>query len=237
MRLRRPGEDMLAGIVVPIAREGWIFVAIFAIVTILLLALLPVLGFIALLLTAWCVYFFRDPERVSPNRGGLVITPADGVVQMIVDRDPPVELDMPAEPVVRVSVFMNVFDCHVNRVPCDGRIGRLVYIPGRFFNAAFDKASDQNERQLIRLDLDNGQQVATVQIAGLVARRIACYLRDGQQVVAGERFGLIRFGSRLDVYLPVGVTPLVAVGQRCIAGETVLADLRSGESQRFGEVR
>ena len=230
-------DGLLSGILVPVAREGWPFIGVFAGVSVLLFLVAEPLGYIGLILTLWCVYFFRNPDRVTPSREGLVITPADGVVQLIVDKAPPKQLEMGSEPVTRISVFMNVFDCHVNRLPCDGRIGKLSYIPGRFMNAALDKASEENERQMVRIDRHDGKQVAAVQIAGLVARRIVCYLQDDQAVLAGERFGLIRFGSRVDVYLPPGVSAQVAVGQRCIAGETVLADLLSGEPSRAGEVR
>jgi phosphatidylserine decarboxylase len=230
-------DGLLSGILVPVAREGWPFIGVFAGASVLLFLVAEPLGYVGLILTLWCVYFFRNPDRVTPNREGLVITPADGVVQLIVDKAPPKQLEMGSEPVTRISVFMNVFDCHVNRIPCDGRIGKLSYIPGRFMNAALDKASEENERQMVRIDRHDGKQVAAVQIAGLVARRIICYLRDDQGVLAGERFGLIRFGSRVDVYLPPGVSSQVSVGQRCIAGETVLADLLSGEPSRAGEVR
>ena len=230
-------DGLLSGILVPVAREGWPFIGVFAGVSVLLFMVAEPLGYVGAILTLWCVYFFRNPDRVTPNRDGLVITPADGVVQLILDKAPPKQLEMGDTPVTRISVFMNVFDCHVNRIPCDGRIGKLSYIPGRFVNAALDKASEENERQMLRIDRPDGKQVAAVQIAGLVARRIICYLRDDQTVLAGERFGLIRFGSRVDVYLPPGVASQVVVGQRCIAGETVLADLLSGEPSRAGEVR
>ena len=233
----RSSGDLLKGILVPIAQEGWPFIGIFAVATLLLSLVVGALGFLGLVLTVWCIYFFRNPDRVTPTREGLVVSPADGVVQMIADHAPPHQLDMGDDPVLRISVFMNVFDCHVNRVPCDARIGKLCYIAGRFINAALDKASEENERQMIRLDLQDGRQVAAVQIAGLVARRIVCYLQEDQAVSAGERFGLIRFGSRVDIYLPLGTVPLVIIGQRCIAGETVLADLRSDESPRIGSVR
>jgi phosphatidylserine decarboxylase len=230
-------DGLLSGILVPVAREGWPFIGVFAGVSVLLFMVAEPLGYVGAILTLWCVYFFRNPDRVTPSREGLVITPADGVVQLILDKAPPKQLEMGDTPVTRISVFMNVFDCHVNRIPCDGRIGKLSYIPGRFVNAALDKASEENERQMLRIDRPDGKQVAAVQIAGLVARRIICYLRDDQTVLAGERFGLIRFGSRVDVYLPPGVASQVVVGQRCIAGETVLADLLSGEPSRAGEVR
>ncbi|MBM85142.1 MAG: phosphatidylserine decarboxylase family protein [Rhodospirillaceae bacterium] len=230
-------DGLLKDVLVPVAREGWPFVGIFAGVTVLLFLLADPLGIIGTVLTVWCVYFFRNPERVTPSRDGLLISPADGVVQMIIDAVPPRELDMGEDPIPRISVFMNVFDCHVNRAPCDGRIGKLSYIPGKFMNAALDKASEDNERQMIRIDLSDGRRVAAVQIAGLVARRIVCYLQEDQTILAGERFGLIRFGSRVDVYLPKDVAPLAAVGQRCIAGETVLADMHADEAPRAGEVR
>ena len=238
MRSKQTDDDgLLSGILVPIAREGWPFVGIFAGVSALLFLVVEPLGYAGVILTLWCGYFFRNPDRVTSSREGLVITPADGVVQMIVDKAPPGQLEMGNDAVTRISVFMNVFDCHVNRIPCDGRIGKLSYIPGKFVNAALDKASEENERQMVRIDRPDGKQVAAVQIAGLVARRIICYLGDDQTVLAGERFGLIRFGSRVDVYLPAGVASQVVVGQRCIAGETVLADLLSVEPSRAGEVR
>jgi len=230
-------DSLLNNVVVPIAREGWPFIAIFSLVSLVLYFVYAPLGWVGLVLTLWCIYFFRNPDRVTPEREGLLISPADGIVQMIAEVAPPKELDMGSEPVVRVSVFMNVFDCHVNRIPCDGRIGRLVYVPGQFLNASFDKASEENERQMIRIDLDSGAFVGAVQIAGLVARRIICYLEDDQTVLAGERFGLIRFGSRVDVYLPPSAVSQVVIGQKCISGETIIADLKSDEPARSGEVR
>ena len=229
--------SLLDNVLVPIAREGWPFIAIFGFVSLILYFLYAPLGWIGLVLTLWCVYFFRNPDRVTPEREGLIISPADGIVQMIAEMSPPEELDMGSEPVVRVSVFMNVLDCHVNRIPCDGRIGKLVYVPGQFLNASLDKASEENERQMVRIDLDSGAFVGAVQIAGLVARRIVCYLEEDQIVLAGERFGLIRFGSRLDIYLPHGAVSHAVIGQKCVSGETVLADLKSDEAARSGEVR
>lgn len=221
----------------PIAREGWPFVGIAAGLAALLFLVAKPLGFLGVAGVAFCVYFFRNPDRVTPTRGGLVVSPADGVVQMIVDAPPPKDLDIGTEPVARISIFLSVLDVHVNRVPVDGRVTKLSYVPGSFVNAAMEKASEDNERQLVAVETPEGKKVAFVQIAGLIARRIICYLRDGQSVRAGERFGLIRFGSRMDVYLPEGVQPLVAVGQRCIGGETVLADMLSNEPGRRGEVR
>ena len=229
--------SLFDNVLVPIAREGWPFIAVFSLVSAVLYLLYAPLGWIGLVLTLWCVYFFRNPDRVTPEREGLIISPADGIVQMIAEVSPPEELDMGSVPVVRVSVFMNVFDCHVNRMPCDGRIGKLVYVPGQFLNASLDKASEENERQMIRIDLDSGEFIGAVQIAGLVARRIVCYLEEDQIVLAGERFGLIRFGSRVDIYLPNGAVSHAVIGQKCVSGETVLADLKSDEAARSGEVR
>ena len=224
-------------VLAPINPAGWPFIAIAGAITILLSWLWPPLGWVGAAATGWVVYFFRDPHRVTPLRPGLVISPADGIVQPIVKAPPPAELGMGTEPLTRVSIFLNVFDVHVNRVPADGEVVTTNYRPGKFLNAALDKASEDNERMSVRLRLLDAREIAFVQIAGLVARRIICDLKPGQKVDAGARFGLIRFGSRCDVYLPDGVAPLVIAGQRAIAGETVLADLNSGEPARFGEVR
>jgi phosphatidylserine decarboxylase len=229
---------MRRAVLVPIHRDGWPFIAAFAGVSLLLgAAVSQPLGWIGAVATLWCTYFFRDPDRVTPTRGDLVVSPADGVVQMIQPAVPPAELGMSGAPLARISIFLNVFDVHVNRVPADGTVARLAYRPGRFFNAALDKASELNERQSVRLATPGGRELAFVQIAGLVARRIRCDLQEGQPVRGGERFGLIRFGSRVDVYLPAGAAALVAVGQRMVAGETVIADLASSEPPRSGEVR
>ena len=220
---------------VPIHREGYRFIAIFAAVTAVLFWLnLTPLGWLGVILTLWCAYFFRDPERVTPLRDGLVISPADGRVSSIEEVMPPPELDLPREPITRISVFMNVFDVHVNRSPLDGVIRRIAYIPGAFINAELDKASEDNERQALTLELADGRLVGVVQIAGLIARRIVKFVNEGDRLMAGQRFGLIRFGSRVDVYLPKGVKALACVGQRAVAGETVLADLNSAESERSG---
>ena len=231
-------DVMRKAVLVPIHRDGWPFIAAFALISIGLGALVsePV-GWLGALATAWCVFFFRDPERVVPQRGSLVVSPADGLVQMIQPAVPPSELGMAPGPLTRVSIFLNVFDVHVNRVPADGVVTRLAYRAGTFFNAALDKASELNERQSVRMTLPDARELAFVQIAGLVARRIRCDLKEGQGVRAGERFGLIRFGSRVDLYLPQGTNPLVAVGQRMVGGETVIADLASNEPPRGGEVR
>ena len=218
----------------PIHREGWRFVAIFAAVALVLFWLnWDELAWLGVILTAWCAYFFRDPERVTPLSKTLVISPADGRVSSIVEVIPPPELDLPRELHTRISVFMNVFDVHVNRSPMDGRISKLTYVPGAFLNAELDKASEDNERQAITLDVEGGQQIGVVQIAGLIARRIVKFVGEGDRLSAGQRFGLIRFGSRVDVYLPKGIAPLACLGQRAIAGETVLADMAQSGPQRL----
>ena len=171
---------------------------------------------------------------MTPLRPGLVVSPADGRISMIEKLVPPPELDLDREPATRISVFMNVFDVHVNRSPSDGRIARIAYVPGAFLNADLDKASLDNERQAMTIELADGRALGVVQIAGLVARRIVKFVNDGDTLSAGQRFGLIRFGSRVDVFLPKGVEPLVSVGQRAIAGETVFADLQSAETGRLG---
>ncbi len=221
----------------PLHRAGWPFVAVFAAATALLAWWWLPFGVVGLLLTLWCAWFFRDPPRVTPTRPGLVISPADGRVQAIVAAVPPAELGLGGEARVRISIFLSLFDVHINRVPADGTVLRTAYRAGRFVNAALDKASEDNERMAVALRLPDGRALAFVQIAGLVARRIICTLRAGQVVLAGERFGLIRFGSRADIYLPAGIAPLVVVGQRTVGGETVLADLYSAEPARLGEIR
>ncbi|MDX2222011.1 MAG: phosphatidylserine decarboxylase [Rhodospirillaceae bacterium] len=221
----------------PLHPEGPGFVAIFLLATLILYWIWTPLGVAGLAASVWCFYFFRDPDRVTPTRAGLVISPADGYVQMIGQAPPPPELDMGAEPRTRISVFMSVFDCHVNRAPIAGTVVKEEYTPGKFLNATLDKASEDNERQALRLKTEGGAEYAVVQIAGLVARRIRCDVRVGQQLGTGQRFGMIRFGSRVDVYLPPGVAPLVAVGQHAVAGETVLADAASSEPAREGEKR
>jgi len=215
----------IKSVFVPIHPEGYPFLAIFAVATLLAGWLLPdVFFWLGVALTAWCYYFFRDPERTTPVREGLVIAPADGRISDIRELTPPPELDLDDRPRWRVSIFMNVFDVHVNRAPVDGRIVGLTYIPGKFLNAELDKASTDNERQAFTLEMDNGERIGMVQIAGLVARRIVRFVDRGDAVLAGQRIGLIRFGSRVDVWLPPGVKPQVLVGQRTYAGETVIAD-------------
>ena len=226
--------ETIKSVLVPIHPAGWMFIAIFAIASLLLAMMSSVLGFIGLVATAWCVYFFRNPPRVTPMREGLIVSPADGVVQKILSCVPPAELQLGDQPRTRISIFLNVFNVHVNRVPVEGSITHLHYQEGKFLNANLDKASDENERQSIKITMPNDITVGVVQIAGLVARRIICELKLGQSVKAGEVFGLIRFGSRVDIYLPHNVTPLVIVGQTMIGGETILADLKSQDDERVG---
>jgi phosphatidylserine decarboxylase len=221
----------------PIHREGYRFIGLFAAGTLVLFLLFRPLGWLGLGLTIWCYYFFRDPDRVTPVREGLIVAPADGFVSAIEPAVPPAELGMGPVTLTRISIFMNVFDCHVNRAPVGGRIDRIAYRPGKFLNASLDKASEENERNALSIVLPDSRRLAVVQIAGLVARRIVCEVATGDAIETGARFGMIRFGSRLDVYLPEGVAPLVAIGQYTTAGETVIADLRSDEPPRLGLVR
>jgi phosphatidylserine decarboxylase len=226
---------MLRSVLAPIHPDGWRFIAVAVLAALLLfwLGVAP-LGWLALAVAAWITYFFRDPWRVTPSRAGLVVSAADGVVVAADRVPPPKELDMGEAPMTRIGVFLNVFDVHVNRVPLGGRVKKLAYSKGRFLNASLDKASEENERMAIRIASTEGPDVAVVQIAGLIARRIVCTLKEGQEVATGERLGLIRFGSRTDVYLPAQWVPLVVKGQRVIGGETVIADAAAREPQREG---
>jgi phosphatidylserine decarboxylase len=227
-------NDILASIrrlLVPIHKEGYPFIGIGIVASLILGQLWEALGWLMAVITLWMCYFFRDPERVTPVRDGLVVSPADGRISMIVTVVPPGELDLPPEPMQRVSVFMNVFDCHVNRSPVTGRIAQLVYTPGLFLNAELDKASEDNERNGLVIETPT-TKIGVVQIAGLVARRIVSFVKAGDELGVGDRFGLIRFGSRVDVYLPLSAQVLVGVGQSAIAGETALADLKGHETPR-----
>ena len=226
-----------SSIVMPVHREGYPFIAAFAGATLVFYLLWTPLGWIGAGLTVWCYYFFRDPERVTPSRAGLVVSPADGVVSGAGPAGPPEELGLGNAPRNRVSIFMDVFNCHVNRAPVAGTVARIAYRPGRFVNAALDKASEDNERNGLVLALGDGREVGVVQIAGLVARRILCEVSEGDALETGARFGMIRFGSRLDVYLPEDVAALVAVGQTMVAGESVIADLASDEPARAGRAQ
>ena len=229
--------DMLSTVVKPIHKEGYKFIGIFAAATLLLFLIWQPLGWVGVGLTIWCYYFFRDPERQTPVREGLLVSPADGVISLIEPAVPPAELEMGDQALTRVSVFMNVFNCHVNRAPIGGRITRIAYRPGKFLNASLDKASADNERNSLAIEMADGRKIAVVQIAGLVARRILCEVEEGQTIATGARFGMIRFGSRVDVYLPEGVEPMVALGQSMISAETVIADLASKEPRRIAEAR
>ena len=221
--------------IVPIHPEGYKFIAIFAVIALILAWIWSPLGWIGFILTVWCAYFFRDPPRVTALREGLIVSPADGIVSSIGYFTPPPELGLGDKPLSRISVFMSVFDCHVNRAPVTGRITRIAYKPGLFLNADLDKASEDNERNSLIIETANGR-FGVVQIAGLIARRIVSFVHEGDSIGAGERFGLIRFGSRVDVYMPDSAVPLVGLGSRAIAGETVLADLSSTEPRRSYKV-
>ena len=211
----------------PVHREGLPFIGGFALVSLILFWIWSPLGWIGTALTIWCALFFRDPKRVTPVREGLVVAPADGRVSRVINAIPPPELNLGDRSMARVSIFMSVFDCHVNRSPITGRIEKIVYKAGTFINADLDKASENNERNSFVISTAT-TRIGVVQIAGLIARRIVCFVREGATVGAGERIGMIRFGSRVDVYLPDGVRPLVAEGQTAVAGETIMADLRAG---------
>lgn len=216
----------------PVHPDGHKFVGAGALAALLFFVLWPPLGWILAGITAWIVYFFRDPARVTPMRDGLVISAADGKISSIDKVRPPPELALGSQERVRISTFLSVFDVHIQRAPVSGRIVRSIYIPGAFLNAALDKASEENERRAIVIEMPGGGEIGVVQIAGLVARRIVTFSREGDSLAAGQRYGLIRFGSRVDVFLPPGAQPLVSVGQRAIAGETVFADLKSAEPER-----
>jgi phosphatidylserine decarboxylase len=218
---------------VPVHRDGYKFVAIGVAATLLFFLIWPPLGWLFALLTGWVAYFFRDPERVTPLRDGLVISPADGRISQVERVRPPLELGLGEAERVRISIFLSVFNVHINRSPVTGRIVRSLYVPGAFLNANLDKASEDNERRALVVVTPAGAEVAVVQIAGLIARRIVTFAGEGDTLGVGQRFGLIRFGSRVDVYLPPGCAPLVAAGQTAIGGETVLADQSSAELERL----
>jgi phosphatidylserine decarboxylase len=223
--------DSIRGQIPPIHPEGYPFIGAFAFASLLLFWMWSPLGWLGVVLTAWCALFFRDPRRVTPQGEGIVVAPADGLVSLVVQAVPPAELGLGDIALPRISIFMSVFNCHINRSPVAGRIERIAYRPGKFLNAELDKASEDNERNSLVI-VTPGGRIGVVQIAGLIARRIVCFVRENQSLSAGERFGLIRFGSRVDVFLPSGAKPLVAEGQTAVAGETVLADFRLGDGGR-----
>ena len=225
---------MLNTFIKPMHREGIKFIIIFSVTSLILFFIYIPLGWVGIGLTIWCYYFFRDPKRTTPVREGLLVSPADGVISLIEKTMPPPELDIEKEALTRISVFMNVFNCHINRSPIAGKVMEINYRPGKFFNASLDKASVDNERNSLVLQIPDGRQIVVVQIAGLVARRIVSFVKPKQTLRIGQRFGLIRFGSRVDIYLPTGIQPLVCIGQIMVSGETVIADLNSKELARDG---
>ena len=224
--------DTITDTLAPVHRDGHKFVAIGLGLTLLFFFVWPPLGWLFAVATLFVSYFFRDPDRVTPLREGLIVAPADGKVSLIEKVKLPAELGMQGEERIRVSIFLSVLDVHIQRAPVAGRIAKSLYVPGAFLNAAADKASEDNERRTIVIETASGVQVVVMQIAGLIARRIVTFAVEGESVGIGQRFGLIRFGSRVDLYLPPGAHPLVAVGQLAIGGETVIADLKSTEAER-----
>jgi phosphatidylserine decarboxylase len=224
--------DTIAASLAPIHRDGHKFLAIAVGLALIFFILWPPLAWLLVVVALWIAYFFRDPDRVTPLREGLVIAPADGRISSIETVIPPTELGFGPEQRVRISTFLSVLDVHITRAPVAGRIVRSVYVPGAFVNAALDKASEENERRALVIERADGVEIGVVQIAGLVARRIVSFVHEGDSVGVGERLGLIRFGSRVDVYLPPGRTALVSVGQLAVGGETVLADMKSDEPER-----
>jgi len=210
-------------VMTPIHKEGHIFVAIFFVVSILLFYVWEPAAWVGLIVSVWCIYFFRDPDRIIPDEKGVLVSPADGTVCAVSEAPAPAELGMGSDPRTRITIFLSVFNVHVNRVPAAGEITATTYVPGKFLNAAADNASEENERQLIRMQTEDGHDIAFAQIAGLVARRILCDVKKGDTVARGDRFGLIRFGSRTDIYLDKGQHATVKVGQTMIGGETIIA--------------
>ena len=213
----------------PINPDGFKFIFCFGVVTLMLFFIATPLGWFGVILTLWCVLFFRDPVRVVPQNEGLFVSPADGIVNVIEEATPPQELGLGTDVRMCISIFLNVFNCHINRMPHRGKIKKSLYKTGKFLSADVDKASDVNERHSFLLELPDGRDLIVVQIAGFIARRIVSWSKEGDSVETGERFGLIRFGSRVDVYLPAGIVPSVAVGQTVIGGETILANLQFGD--------
>jgi len=216
----------------PVHGDGHKFIAVALGLALLFFLIWPPLAWLFVIAACYIAYFFRDPDRVTPQRDGLIIAPADGRITAVEAVRPPTELGLGPEQRVRVSTFLSVLDVHITRAPVAGKIARSIYVPGAFLNAALDKASEENERRAVIIQKADGVEIPVVQIAGLIARRIVAFVHEGDSVGAGERIGLIRFGSRVDVYLPPGHTALVCVGQLANAGETVLADLKSTELER-----
>jgi phosphatidylserine decarboxylase len=221
-------------VLAPIHPDGFKFVAAGVVVSLLLFLIWPPSGWLGAIATLWIAYFFRDPWRVTPRRDGLLVSPADGIVVSVAPAPPPPELAMAPDPVTCIGIFLNIFDVHVTRAPIAGRVAALRYSAGRFIDASRDDASRQNARMAIRLTPPNGPEIALVQVAGLVARRIVCDLREGQELVAGQRIGIIRFGSRVDIYCPPPYAVMAIEGQRMVGGETVIADRLAQEAPRQG---
>ena len=203
-------------------KEGYRFLAIAAVVTFILLLISNFLGILGFIITVWIYYFFRDPERFSINDDNYLLSPADGVISQIIEVNGPAELNLEKKKFTRLSIFMNAFNCHVNRVPCSGKIGQIFYKPGKYINASLDKASDENERNYVKMINSNGNELILVQIAGLIARRIVCDVKEDTEIKQGEKFGMIRFGSRVDVYFE-NYEIMVCQNQNTIAGETIIA--------------
>ena len=224
--------DTIIDNLAPVHSDGHKFIAIAGVLALLGFLLWAPLGWLFLGFALYVAYFFRDPDRVTPLRDGLVVSAADGRISAVEVVTPPMELGLGQTPRLRISTFLSVFDVHINRAPVAGRIVRSIYVPGAFINAAADKASEENERRSLVIQTQAGDEIAVVQIAGLIARRIVTFSQEGDSLGIGQRFGLIRFGSRVDIYLPPGRTALVAVGQRAVAGETVFADFKSSEGER-----
>jgi len=217
-------SPVLGRVLAPLHPDGFKFVFAAAVATLLLFLVSSTAGWLATIVTLWMIYFFRDPWRVTPVRDGVLVSPADGVVTSVAQVAPPPELEMGDAAVARIGIFLSLFDVHVTRAPIGGRVGALRHVKGRFLNASREDASLHNERMAIRVAPPEGPEVVFVQVAGLVARRIVCDLREGQRIATGQRIGIIRFGSRVDVYCPAPYVTLVVAGQRMVGGETVIAD-------------
>ncbi|MSO14042.1 Phosphatidylserine decarboxylase proenzyme [Rickettsiales endosymbiont of Trichoplax sp. H2] len=224
--------DSIKEFIPSIHKEGYFFISVFAIITLILFMWSQQLGWIGFILTLWCIFFFRDPNRVIPNQNNVLVSPADGIIQKIEKAKMPKEISSNDKEMNKISIFLNVFDVHVNRIPISAKVKKLSYHHGKFFNASLDKASEHNERQSILLELNDKQEVGVIQIAGLIARRIVCDLKEDQKVSTGERLGIIRFGSRVDVYLPNHFEIKVLEGQRMIGGESVIAELRESKKSK-----
>ena len=203
-------------------KEGYRFLAIAAVVTFILLLISNFFGIISFIITIWVYYFFRDPERFPINDKNYLLSPADGVISQITEVNGPIELGLENKKFTRVSIFMNVFDCHVNRIPSSGKIDKIFYKSGKYINASFDKASDENERNYVKMTNSNGDELVLVQIAGLIARRIVCEIKENDEIKQGNKFGMIRFGSRVDLYFN-NYQLMVNINQKTIAGETIIA--------------